>query len=209
MTKVVFVQCSPIPVYCTVQCTVQLQCKDTNTEIRNKYSQLRNCAASVPISTFMCLWAIYIFTGCRKICGPILGIYKSLTDTWMWKLGLRPRNSFSGIFVAARLMLTKVCISILFGCWLLWFSLQWVLSFFSSRRNWDSPTLSPTGECAPPPLVPEGVGAHSLAEEGGGGVPILTRGHTLWYSIQYTVYVYFVSQVVQMTTKTTLLWIRG
>ncbi len=31
---------------------------------------------------------------CREICGPILGIlYKSLTDTWMWKLGLRPRNS--------------------------------------------------------------------------------------------------------------------
>ncbi len=27
------------------------------------------------------------------ICGPILGIYKSLTDTLMWKLGLRPRNS--------------------------------------------------------------------------------------------------------------------
>jgi hypothetical protein len=31
-----------------------------------------------------------------KICGPILEIYKSLTDTRMWKLGLRPRNSFSG-----------------------------------------------------------------------------------------------------------------
>ncbi len=29
----------------------------------------------------------------EEICGPILGIYKSLTDTWMWKLGLRPRNS--------------------------------------------------------------------------------------------------------------------
>ncbi len=27
-----------------------------------------------------------------------------------------------------------------------------VLSFFSSRRNWDSPTPSPAGECAPPPL---------------------------------------------------------
>ena len=45
------------------------------------------------------LWEIYIFPGsvslfcCREICGPILGIYKSLTDTWMWKLGLRPRNS--------------------------------------------------------------------------------------------------------------------
>ncbi len=27
---------------------------------------------------------------------PIAGIYNSLTDTWMWKLGLRPRYSFSG-----------------------------------------------------------------------------------------------------------------
>ncbi len=66
-------------------------------KIRNKYSQKRNCAATAPISTFMCLCAIYIFPRsiclfcCRKICGPILGIYKSLTDTWMWKLGLRCR----------------------------------------------------------------------------------------------------------------------
>ncbi len=29
----------------------------------------------------------------QQICGPILGIYKSLTNTWMWKLGLRPHNS--------------------------------------------------------------------------------------------------------------------
>ncbi len=41
------------------------------------------------------LWAIYIFPGlvclfgCSKRCRPILGIYKSLTDTWMWKLGER------------------------------------------------------------------------------------------------------------------------
>ncbi len=27
---------------------------------------------------------------------PMVGIYNSLTDTWMWKLGLRPRYSFSG-----------------------------------------------------------------------------------------------------------------
>ncbi len=26
----------------------------------------------------------------------IVGIYNSLTDTWMWKLGVRPRYSFSG-----------------------------------------------------------------------------------------------------------------
>ncbi len=44
---------------------------------------------------------------CREICGPILGIYirKSLIDTWMGKLGLRPRNSqkkeyINGIFLA-------------------------------------------------------------------------------------------------------------
>jgi len=72
------------------------------TQYRNKYSQKRNCAASVPIFTFVCRWAINMFTQsfclfcCRKICGLILGIYKSLIDTWMWKLELRPRNSFSG-----------------------------------------------------------------------------------------------------------------
>ncbi len=45
------------------------------------------------------LWEIYIFPGSLclfcygKICGPTLRLYKSLTDTWMWKLGLRPRKS--------------------------------------------------------------------------------------------------------------------
>ncbi len=33
---------------------------------------------------------------CNRIGRSIVGIYKSLTDTWMWKLGLRPYNSFSG-----------------------------------------------------------------------------------------------------------------
>ncbi len=56
-------------------CIVSLHSKDTIPKIRNKYSQ-------VPFSTFMCLYSIYIPTkiclvSCRKICGPILGIYKS------------------------------------------------------------------------------------------------------------------------------------
>ncbi len=29
----------------------------------------------------------------EEICRPILGPYKSVTDTWMWKLGMRPRYS--------------------------------------------------------------------------------------------------------------------
>ncbi len=47
-----------------------------------------------PISTYICQWAIYtvycisrwsvcLFC-CGKICGPILGIYKSLSETWIW-----------------------------------------------------------------------------------------------------------------------------
>ncbi len=50
----------------------------------------------------MCLWAMYIFQGsahifsCNRIGRPIVGMYKSLTDTWMRKLRLRPRNSFTG-----------------------------------------------------------------------------------------------------------------
>ncbi len=33
---------------------------------------------------------------CSRIGRSIVGIYKSLTVTWMWKVGLWPRNSFSG-----------------------------------------------------------------------------------------------------------------
>ncbi len=53
-----------------------------------------------------------------------------------------------------------------------------VLSFFSSRRNWDSLNPSPAaaGECVPIPPVPGGGGRGTLAgERGVGRVPIPTR----------------------------------
>jgi hypothetical protein len=58
-----------------------------------------------------------------------------------------------------------------------------VLSFFSSRRNWDYPNPPPVGECAPT-LWPRGGGGRTLARgRRVGGVPIPTREHTLWYSV--------------------------
>ncbi len=45
-------------------------------------------------------------------------------------------------------------------------------------RNWDSPTPATASECAPlPPPEPLACGW------GAGGIPIPTRGQTLWYSI--------------------------
>jgi hypothetical protein len=69
------------------------------TKYRNFETNIPRKGISGPQAhTFMCLWANYISTLglpflLEEICGPILGICKSLTDTWMWKLGLRPRDS--------------------------------------------------------------------------------------------------------------------
>jgi hypothetical protein len=52
-----------------------------------------------------------------------------------------------------------------------------VMSFFSSSWNWDCPTPSPAGECAPPPFGSGGRGTCTLLREGGMlGGPHFQRG---------------------------------
>jgi hypothetical protein len=50
-----------------------------------------------------------------------------------------------------------------------------VLSFFSSRQNWDSPNPSPAGECALPPRFGSG-GRGTLPGERRGGESQFQRG---------------------------------
>ncbi len=73
----------------------------TNTENWKQICPEKNCAGTVPVSTSMCLImsdlyyipTIDLAVLLQEICGPILGIYNSLTFTWMRKLGLKPRYS--------------------------------------------------------------------------------------------------------------------
>ncbi len=52
---------------CGMTCSLyEPHCKEKMPKIWNKYSQTRNIGASVLISTFMCLWANYIFP--RWVC---------------------------------------------------------------------------------------------------------------------------------------------
>ncbi len=69
----------------------------TATKIPFMYSFSGNCAASlspnfhIPVSVSdLCIFPESV----HRIGRLIVGKYKSLTDTWMWKLGLWPRKSF-------------------------------------------------------------------------------------------------------------------
>ncbi len=65
------------------------------------FPEMKLCALSpisciqLYVSFFVFPWSVCLFCS-RKIGGPIVGIYKSLTETWMWKLELRLRSFYSG-----------------------------------------------------------------------------------------------------------------
>ncbi len=63
-----------------------------------------------------------------------------------------------------------------------------MLSFFTSRRNWNSPTPLAAGECAPPPPYGRGVG-HTRLRERGWGSPNSDEGK---YTVVLCMYKYFV-----------------
>ncbi len=90
-------------------------CKKQMPKILNKYSQKRNCAATVLISTFMILWAIYKFPRsiclffCREICGLIIGIYKIVHRHMNVESGTAAaqfsgKEYINGIFVAVHVV---------------------------------------------------------------------------------------------------------
>jgi hypothetical protein len=68
-----------------------------------------------------------------------------------------------------------------------------VLSFLSTRRNWDTPTPPAAGECAPPPFGPGG-GAHSFVGEGLGESQF--RRGDIQYTVVLNIYKYFVVMVI-------------
>ncbi len=79
-----------------------------------------------------------------------------------------------------------------------------MLSFFSSRRNWDSPNPSPAGECVPPSFGSGGRGTLDGGRERGWESPNSDAGT---YTVVLFIEMYFLTsriyeQVIEGHTHT-------
>jgi hypothetical protein len=74
-----------------------------------------------------------------------------------------------------------------------------VLSFFSSRRTWDSPTPLPQASVTPHPLAREG--GHTRLRERGWGSPKSDEGTNTVVLFIYVLYKYFVEYTVNNERK--------
>ncbi len=83
---------------CHCHCRFEVHCNGNSVYIL-LFWELRGLSPNfhihVSVSDF-CITRISPHISSSRKGRPIVGIYNSLTDTWMWKLGLRPRYSFSG-----------------------------------------------------------------------------------------------------------------
>ncbi len=109
-------QCLPAEDVCVIH--VSSHCKEPMPKLETNITRKGTATATVPISIFMCLWAIYIFLWsiclfcCRKLCGPILGKYNSLMHRHMnvvhVEIGIEAaqfpgKEYINGIFVSVQL----------------------------------------------------------------------------------------------------------
>ncbi len=75
-----------------VHCKDKIQNFETNTPRKGISGLSPNFDIHASVGD-LCIPTIGLPILLEEMCRTILGLYKSLTDTWMWKLGLRPRYS--------------------------------------------------------------------------------------------------------------------
>ena len=75
--------------------TLQRQCAKNLKQIFPEM-KLQGVVPNSYIYVSVCDLYIPTISGCSQICGLIVGIYKSLTDTRKWKLETSPRSLISG-----------------------------------------------------------------------------------------------------------------